>query len=256
MVLLHTCKARLFWGSWKTNLFPALVHIAATAFPIFILGKKYAAIYIILYAAYGFSRAYQDLSPSHMRLLRRNYDDRKLRHYSLIQTMNRSDRLTPDEIHTFQADCLALIAGYVRDHRADLSAKEIYANLLIEDGETLVVVSRDREHRGGSVRSPKEGMLAWEAIRTHEPQVTGDVYSDYPETQPGKPYSSILCVPVLCGKDVVGVVSIDSSRRYHFDTIFNDLVTSLMPYVALLAWTLVDCSGVTPKGRRASRRDQ
>lgn len=256
MVLCYTCKARLFGGSWKTNLFPAVARLTATALPLFILNKKYTLIYLLLFAVYGISRAWQDLSPSHMRLLRRNYDDRKLRHYSLIQAMNRSNQLNAAEVHRFQVDCLALIAGYVRDHRADLSAKEIYASLLVEDGETLVVVSRDREHRSGSIRGPKEGMLAWEAIRSSEPKVTGDVYADFPATRPGKPYNSILCIPVFCGKDVVGVVSIDSSRRYHFDGIFNDLVTSLSPYVALLAWTLVDSSGVTPKGRMASRRDQ
>ena len=70
------------------------------------------------------------------------------------------------------------------------------------------------------------------------PVVTGDLYGEYPGTPPGKAYKSILVIPVYRDGEVVGAVSIDSSRRYHFDLDASNLVEYLMPYVALLAWTL------------------
>ena len=68
--------------------------------------------------------------------------------------------------------------------------------------------------------------------------MVGDLYRELPGTPPGKSYKSILVIPVYLGDEVVGAVSIDSSKAYHFDSSARDLVHFLMPYIALLAWTL------------------
>jgi len=56
--------------------------------------------------------------------------------------------------------------------------------------------------------------------------------------QAGSTERSILAVPVRLGNEVVGAVSIDSTRAYHFDAEIRDLVEYVHPYVCLLAWTL------------------
>jgi hypothetical protein len=175
-----------------------------------------------------------------MQLLRRNYVERKLQLYMLLQDLQRRDRLTRAEVARFQENALALIANYVRDHRADRKGTQIFVNLLVEDGDELVVVARDRPHRGRVARYPKPSMLAWRVMRTQDAASTGSVYADFPETEAGKPYRSILAIPVVLEseKRSLGAVSIDSSRPYHFETDLKELVTGLYPYVALLVWTL------------------
>src|SRR5262249_30403744 len=117
----------------------------------------------------------------------------------------------------------------------------------------LVVVARDRPHRMGAARYSKEGMLATEALRSGESAITGDVYVDFPDTPPSKPYRSILTIPVrdVQGR-ILGVVAIDSSRKYHFDRHRRDLSEGLSPYVALLSWTLKREASRLPEGERAA----
>jgi hypothetical protein len=76
--------------------------------------------------------------------------------------------------------------------------------------------------------------LVARAIETGEPQITGDLYDDFPNTVPGKKYSSILVLPVWFRGGVVGAVSIDSQEKYHFHLDY-DLPVHLSPYVQLLA---------------------
>ena len=76
--------------------------------------------------------------------------------------------------------------------------------------------------------------------------MSGDVYADYPETMPGKPYLSILAIPLKYRDNLVGVVCVDSSRRYHFDGTFRELTSSLAPYVALLGWTIGASRNILP----------
>jgi signal transduction protein with GAF and PtsI domain len=80
-------------------------------------------------------------------------------------------------------------------------------------------------------------MLAWRALSTGVTCVTGDVAKDFPDTGP-KPYASIMAIPIHGAGRVLGVVSIDSSRRHHFDLEWSELERYLLPYVCLLGWTL------------------
>jgi signal transduction protein with GAF and PtsI domain len=64
------------------------------------------------------------------------------------------------------------------------------------------------------------------------------VYLDAPKTKQGKPYKSILALPIIFEKRVLGAVSIDSKESYHFEGHVDDLEVQLAPYVQLLAPTL------------------
>jgi hypothetical protein len=185
-----------------------------------------------------------------MQLLRRNYGERKLKLYALLQDLQRPEPLAAGEVQRFQQEALALIANYVRDHRADRSGTQIFVNLLVEEGDDLVVVARDQPHRDRSARYPKAMMLATRALETQDAATVGDVYLEFPDTPRGKPYRSILVVPVVLEAErrAVGVVSIDSSRPYHFESDFKGLVTALMPYACLLAWTLKNGPARRPFG--------
>jgi hypothetical protein len=122
----------------------------------------------------------------------------------------------------------------------------VFANLLVPaaDGDKLLVIARDREHANRPARStvPIPNTVVGEAFTTGQESICGDLYKEFPNTVPGRPYKSILAIPVKRKSDhqqrVVGVVSIDSARRYHFDGDATNLVSFLNPYIALLAWTL------------------
>jgi hypothetical protein len=202
-------------------------------------GRRFGVPYVVALLAFLGLRAWYSLSPRHMQVVPRGYRERKFRFYRSLTTMQRSEPFTAAEIKRYQEDALGLIASFVRDHRADKAGTTIFANLLVEDGDDLVVVARDRPHRQPQCRHPKVGMLAWRCISSGQDQVSGDIYRDFPDTPPGKKYLSVLVTPIKASDGrVLGAVSVDSSKAYHFDTEFNDLVVFLSPYVALLTWTL------------------
>jgi len=218
----------------------AVMSLGVIAVPIFAAGWKWGVSYTAAWIGVGMIKAYRELSPRMMQLYRRNYLERKLKLHRLIQKMRRP--LCAAEILPFQREALQLIALYVRDHRQDTHGTEIFANLLVEDGDDLRVVARETEGRPLNVKYAKDSMLAWMAMQTGQIAVTGDVYADFPETPRDKKYLSIIAIPVVVdseeGQRTLGVVSIDSPRRYHFDGDKSNLERYLMPYVALLAWTL------------------
>lgn len=181
---------------------------------------------------------WKENQPKHRHIVDRNYDERKLALYKLIHAIQDRHLMLPPQIAEFQRDALALIASYVRDHRRDWKEPTIFANLLQEEGDHFVVIARDQEHRHGRARYPKRGMLAAKALDQGSPVLTGDVYRDYPDTPPGKGYCSVLAIPLHRDGEVVGVISIDSSQKFHFDIDGPKLVDYLRPYIALLAWTL------------------
>jgi hypothetical protein len=257
MIFWHGLVAWALAPGWFTKLVLTALSVWLLAWPFLKSGGLEKPIqYLALWIAVAIWKAYRELSPKNMQLLQRNYVARKLMLYQLIRDMERGPSMTADEIARFQREALHLIATYVRDHRLDTKGMQVFANLLVDDGaEHLRVVARDRLHREGSVRLKKEGSLAWAALVTGEPKLTGDVQADYPGTAEGKPYRSILVIPVRRGGDTLGVVSIDSSRKYHFDREMKNLVEYLAPYVALLAWTIRPVWGsVHVDGDRAATR--
>jgi transcriptional regulator with GAF, ATPase, and Fis domain len=168
------------------------------------------------------------------------YLARKLGLTKVIQALHRREEIAknPDSVREYQREVLWLIASYVRGYRFDKKGRIIFANLLVPDGDHLVVVARDREHRKPTARYPRDGMIVDEVFQTGDATITGDLYIDYPATDRGKKYHSILVLPVRYNDRVLAAVSIDSSRKHDFDVGFRDLVECLQPYVALLGWTV------------------
>jgi hypothetical protein len=172
-----------------------------------------------------------------MQQLAKGYLTRKVLLYRLVQDAPRAALMSAHEISRFQQEVLHLIASYVRDHRRDVGAKQIFANLLVGEGDEMVVIARDQAHRSGTARYPKVRMIAARALESGKPQLVGELYEEWPETDGSKPYHSILAIPVFLENKTVGVVSIDSSIPWHFHA-DPHLVDYLLPYVGLLAWTL------------------
>lgn len=187
---------------------------------------------------FAFSRARHFATGGHMPVVERDYLWRKTRLYALLKRLQFGAPMRGHEIATFQQETLELIASYVRSHRADWQRQEIFVNLLREDGEDIVVVARDSEHRVPGARYPKRTMVAWNVIQTGRAATVGDIQEYDSLHDPDRRYRSVLILPVYGRNGVAGAVSIDSSRGYHFDGAAPDLEKYLAPYVCLLAWTL------------------
>jgi GAF domain-containing protein len=245
-VTYHGLRTWIRSPGWKGKAILTTLSVGLLVYPLLRLGWKQSVGFSAVWFIVAAWKAWRELSPKHMQILQRNYLQRKLALYRLLQILPDALGGSPDQVREFQLEALRLVAQYVRDHRVDVKGTQIFANLLVEDGDDMVVVARDQTHREHSARCFKRHMLAWLALTTGEPQITGDVYADYPETMPGKPYRSILVIPVKVGRRVLGVISIDSSRRYHFDRDFQNLVEYVNPYIALLGWTIDPERGKTP----------
>jgi len=175
--------------------------------------------------------------PEGMTYVSRHYLERKYLLSAKIDAMGRMASMAAAEVQRYREEVLQIIAQYVRDHRGDFAGRSIFANLLVVDGEDIVVLARDREHRQPAVRCRRSEMVATEVFLTGEIQVIGDLVTQIPNA-PKKPYSSFMVMPIRLGKAIVGALSIDSAERYHFDFQADELAVSLLPYISLLAWTL------------------
>lgn len=185
----------------------------------------------------------RDMRPKYMQLVDRGYNERKLQLERLLETAQRwyDSPPTIDQIDQYRRDALTLVAGYVRDHRARFGSREILANLLVRDGDRIVVVGRSDGLRPVPMSYNRDQCaLVAQAIDSGEARLTGDLYADFPDTIPGKKYNSIVVLPVWFRGVVVGAVSIDSQEMYHFHLDYDDLQVHLSPYVQLLAVTLID----------------
>lgn len=185
--------------------------------------------------------AWRDFDPKHIPILEENHEQRQLSLEGLLHTLQQwmREKPTKREIAQYQRRVLELINSYVRDHRSDMKQRKIFTNLLVQKGASVMVLARSEYNRKvPEFYTPDEVSFAWQALQTGEAQVTGNVYGDAPTTRVGKRYASILVLPVKFEHETVGVVSIDSEAKYHFDNVFHALQNELGPYVQLLAITL------------------
>lgn len=182
-----------------------------------------------------------------MKLVGFKYLERKVLLYTLIKDLQRSPTMTDGERARFQRDVLRLIASYVRSHRSDFSETEIYVNLLVPRGDDLIVAARDSDHRLPSATYPRRVMAAARVFETGDYVVVGDVHREYGDAE--KPYRGILLLPVRGPSSVLAVVSIDSAKPHHFDLEGRDLERYLLPYMALLEWSLVTCDASNEASR-------
>jgi len=242
-VAFHGFKAWAFAPGWPLQLTLTGASVGLLMFPLWVVGWKYGVLGTLLWVTVAAAKAWRELSPKNMQLFQRGYLHRKLLLYKLLQQMEGPTNASLLDVRMFQQDALSLIANYVRDHRADVKGTVVFANLLIpaaDDPESLVVITRDREHLDR--QTPSKVAIAdtvvGEAFTAGREVICGDIYKEFPDTVPGKPYRSVLAIPVKRRGRILGVVSIDSSRRYHFDGDAENLTSYVNPYIALLAWTL------------------
>ena len=192
------------------------------------------------------------LSPSSGKIWR---EDRKIATAGIIKrvTLNIEKGGTSlEEVHTLLKDVLDVIVSHVKDHRGSHSKDryDVFANILLEDGDKLVVVARDSiQHNQTYERKipawyKRSSLLCGRALDCQKPLSVGDLVVAYPEGPRNKPYRSILAVPLLGTDDKgYGCLSIDSSRPYFFESFATDqledgLEKGLQPYIQLITMTL------------------
>lgn len=180
--------------------------------------------------------------------------ERKIGTAGVLMKINRSlDQkvsISPAEIRDLLTDLLSLIVSHVRDHRGNHRRVAVFANLVLPDGENLVVVARDTnlhsrdQKRETPKRYPRGALAVARALESGQVVSVGDYRLEYPESPKNKPYSSILAIPlVACDSRVVGVLSIDSTRPYFFESftpsaVENDMENSLAPYATTIVLVL------------------
>jgi hypothetical protein len=192
--------------------------------------------------------------------------DRKIQTAAILKKINlasagRADPLAAKELRELLSDILDVIGLHVRDHRGNHSKNvQVFATLLLVDGDELVVVARDRNlahkdrKRPVPVRYPKALLAAGRAVESRSAVSVGDYHIEYPEFPKDKPYRSILVIPLTSSKDdnvIFGVVSIDSSRPYFFQSFTpgaaeNELENTLAPYLHTLVLVLETLAGRQP----------
>jgi putative methionine-R-sulfoxide reductase with GAF domain len=182
-------------------------------------------------------KAVKATAPEGITYLRTNYTQRKYALSAMLDKVYRHRDMNPSEVQAYRQEVLQVITQYVRDHRGDWGGRSIFANLLVPDGDEIVVLARNQEHRKAKVRCQKRDMLSTEVFETGEIFVVGDLQSEHPGS-PKKPYSSFMVMPIRLGTMIVGAVSVDSAEKYRFDFEADDLAIGLLPYLKLLAWTL------------------
>lgn len=208
-------------------------------------GKHYAAPTLVVYLVAVLLKRKGDFSPENLQLRVEGSAERKAHMAAaimLLDTRLKEGRpLTVADKDQIRGYALDAIVSFVRSHRSDIDQVKIFANLLVEDGENLVILRRDSNCKRALVSYPKDSLLAGRAIELGTIVGSGSIRHEYPATPGNKPYQSVLIIPILPlgrSKSPLGAVSIDSSEPFHFNTHENNLETALMPYTRLLAATL------------------
>lgn len=226
-------------GTWQRALITVLVSTPLVLATWKAGGPKLGVLALgtqVVLLAY---KSWSQTAPKNLEAVERSSTERRLLLYRTVQKMSRWPSLTPAEVHDYQRDVLSLVVSFVRDHRSDRRGSMVFANLLVRRGESLVVIARDKDHRAPDSSLPLRGTAAGDAFRSGSSVSTGDVENDYPLGPRRKPYCSVLAIPVRYADRVVGIVTIDSARKFHFDFgVDDEVVDHVMPYLALLSWTL------------------
>ncbi|MDX2051885.1 MAG: GAF domain-containing protein [Polyangiaceae bacterium] len=225
--------------SWWLRTGVYLAALGALGIPVYDRSVRLGIAHTVLTVIFVLGKAAVYSSDRTMKIVQGMYLERKILLYRLIKDLQRHRAMSPGEVSRFQQETLGLIASYVRSHRADFSATQIYVNLLVEDGDDLVVIARDSEHRKPGARYQRRLMAATTVFETGDHLVVGNVHREYGDVE--KPYRSILLLPIRGPEAVLAVLSIDSAKPHHFDLEGRSLERYLAPYVALLEWSLVAC---------------
>jgi hypothetical protein len=200
----------------------------------------------------GLSAGRKILRPVHGGVWR---TDRKIKTAAILQKINALLEAPSHDIQQVRRlieDLLDVAVSHVRDYRGNHKSVDVFANLLLVDGEDLVVVARDPNltnskdlKRTTPARYAKATLAAGRAIEARAAVAVGDYHLEYPELPKNKPYRSVLAIPLMPKPDQppIGALCIDSSQPYFFESftpgaVENDLDNSLAPYVHTLLLAL------------------
>lgn len=230
-------RSRQWW--WSTCLLIAFW--VAFGVPLYQISAGYGVAHTIFGLLLAAWRAWRYSGPNEMKLVERDYIQRKLHLYALIKRVIFTAGPTERELASFENETLVLIAMYVRAHRADHSGRAIFVNLLVPVGhqsERLRVIRRNHEMRPLGVEYATSAMLAGQVFPDRTAQYSPDLIGDGFDPHGGT-YRSVLAIPVHAEDgEVLGVVSIDSTEKFQFEYKRAELIDALRPYAGLLAWSL------------------
>lgn len=223
----------IYAGAWGTLLWGAVANSG-----LGVWGILTGSIVVVMKLRFVLG----ERDPKHMPLFQRSLNERNLILQTLLERLQswRTTRPTADAVREFQRDALRMIASLVRDHRSDLEGKRVFVNLLIRDGDEVVVIARAATRPVPVRYTREECSIAWHAFEKGVPHMTGDLYAEEKGTALGKKYNSVLALPVKFRDEVIGVVSIDSELHHHFHSYFDDFQNLLGPYVQLIASSLLE----------------
>lgn len=148
------------------------------------------------------------------------------------------EQATPDKIKEIRQRLLSCIVDTVRAFRNDLPGSKIYSNLLIPDGDDLVVTIRNAPDRSNGTRYNKNGLLCSSVLTSKKPIYCGDVRKI---TDRNVSYKSFMAIPVLdfTQTKCLAIVTIDSVEIHHFDEIYASFDTLLSPYITTITTTFI-----------------
>lgn len=85
------------------------------------------------------------------------------------------EHATPDKIKEIRQRLLRCIVDTIRAFRNDLPDSKIYSNLLIPDGEHIIVAIRNAPDRLDGTRYKKSKLLCGNVLTSKKPMFCGDV---------------------------------------------------------------------------------
>ncbi len=229
------------------TIFNFLLNTGIVLFPVLIAyrnGWPYAIHFFAIYLLMIALKRKRDFSPANSTLRQEGSAERKIHVAAAVMLLDTRMRaaspLTQADKDQIRSHALDAIVSFVRSHRSDIDQVKIFANLLVEDGGNLVILRRDSECKRELRSYPKGALVAARVLEKGTISGSGLLSHEFPETPRNKPYQSVLAIPILplTNEKPLGVVSIDSSEPFHFNTHENTLETALLPYTRLLALTL------------------
>ena len=148
------------------------------------------------------------------------------------------EHATPDKIKEIRQRLLSCIVDTVRAYRNDLPGSKIYSNLLVPDGDDLVVVIRNAPNRTDGTRYKKSDLECSNVLNSRKPIFCGNVEQ---VTDRELSYKSFMAIPVMdyTKQECVAIVTIDSTEIHHFDEIYESFDTLLSPYITTITTTFI-----------------
>lgn len=141
-----------------------------------------------------------------------------------------NETITREKIKDIQKKLLNCIVDTVRAYRNDLSGSKIYSNLLIPDGDNLIVTIRNAPDRSNGTKHKKSKLFCSKVLDTKKPTFCGNANQI---TDRELSYKSFMAIPVLdyTKTKCIAIVTIDSTEIHHFDEIYESFDTLLSPYI-------------------------